>query len=151
MTLLNGQHFGPMKDVCFLIADGDGAYRSLTKDILLPYLHGLAIQPRFFEAETGEEAFTIFDLNRDEITLIFAALNIPGMTGIELLKKVRALDSGIPFILLPDRAEEKHILAARDAGVTACMVKPFSHNELQSKLDRALRLRESPPDNKAGT
>lgn len=135
-----------MTDACFLVVDGDSAFRSLTRDLILSYLHGLSMDAKFFEADSGDEALTIFDLNRNDIALILSGLNINGMTGIELLKKLRAIDGQVPFILLPERAEEKHIIAARDAGVTACVVKPFSPAELQSKLARVLGLNKQKAD-----
>ena len=67
--------------------------------------------------------------------LVLCDWNMPGMKGIDFLKKVREDNPELPFIMITARADEPSILAAKDANVTAYIRKPFSSNELKSKVN----------------
>lgn len=72
----------------------------------------------------------------DPYDLILSDWNMPNMTGIELLKKVRATSGleKLPFILITAEPKADHIKAATEAGVNYYMPKPFTEPELQEKI-----------------
>ena len=59
---------------------------------------------------------------------------MPKMTGIELLKEIRALDATIPFVMLTVRSANDAIMDAVDADVTAYITKPFKAQNFQAKV-----------------
>jgi len=62
---------------------------------------------------------------------------MPNCTGIDLLKRVRA-DSrfkGVPFILVTAEAEQHQVVEAVKAGVDQYVVKPFTKDDLKTKLE----------------
>ena len=122
---------------CFLLADDDTSYRHLLKKMLIEDVKFID-SPELLDARDGAEALTLFEKNLGYIDLIFSDLNMPGMSGLELLREVRARDPRTPFILLSGQPNKKSIIAARDAGVTAIIVKPFSPAELRAKLEAAI-------------
>jgi len=65
---------------------------------------------------------------------------MPGMTGFETCRAIRAL-SDIPIIMLTARSAEKDKVEALDAGADDYITKPFSTPELLARVDAALTRR----------
>ncbi len=64
--------------------------------------------------------------------------NMPGMTGIELLKAVRADEklSTLPVLMVTAEAKREQIVEAAQAGVSGYVVKPFTAAVLKEKIDK---------------
>ena len=62
--------------------------------------------------------------------------NMEPMTGLQLLKEVRADDSlkGTPFVMITAESKTENVIAAKQAGVNNYIVKPFNAATLKSKL-----------------
>jgi two-component system chemotaxis response regulator CheY len=90
------------------------------------------------EASNGEEALKKIKAKR--YGLIISDWIMEPMTGLELLKRVRA-DKEIakmPFILVTAETKPENVLAARQAGVSNYLVKPFSALMLKERIDSIL-------------
>ena len=76
-------------------------------------------------------------LKRQKYKLILSDWNMQPMNGYEFLKAVRADPelSGIPFIMITAHQEPNSVVAAKQAGVSNYIVKPFSAQTLRSKID----------------
>jgi two-component system chemotaxis response regulator CheY len=90
------------------------------------------------EASNGEEALK--KIKEKSYGLIISDWNMEPMTGFELLKQVRAdaSVSATPFILVTAESKPEIVLAARQAGVSDYLVKPFSAPVLKQKIERVL-------------
>jgi two-component system chemotaxis response regulator CheY len=64
--------------------------------------------------------------------------NMPGMTGIELLKAVRADDrlKDMPILMVTAEAKRDQIVEAAQAGVNGYVVKPFTAAVLKEKIEK---------------
>lgn len=62
--------------------------------------------------------------------------NMPGMTGLDLLKNLRADENfkKLPFLMITAEGEQSNVITAVKAGVSNFVVKPFSINVLQEKI-----------------
>ena len=91
------------------------------------------------EAEDGEKAWSI--LESQPIDLIVSDWNMPNMTGIELLRKVRTngLYKDLPFILLTAENEAGQIKEAISLKVDGYVMKPFKPNDLKAQLVQAYK------------
>jgi two-component system chemotaxis response regulator CheY len=72
--------------------------------------------------------------------LIISDWNMEPMSGLQLLKEVR-LDvkvKDVPFIMVTAESKSENIIAAKDAGVSNYIVKPFTAATLKSKIDTVL-------------
>ena len=69
--------------------------------------------------------------------LVISDWNMEPMTGYELLKQVRAdpLLSPVPFIMVTAESKTENVIAAKQAGVTNYIVKPFNAETLKSKIE----------------
>ncbi|MGA2226480.1 MAG: chemotaxis response regulator CheY [Syntrophobacteraceae bacterium] len=90
------------------------------------------------EAENGAEAFQLLQTNK--VDLIVSDWNMPTMTGLELLKKVRADErlKGLPFLLVTAESQKENIIEAIQAKVSNYVVKPFSPAVLAEKLAKII-------------
>ncbi|MGR7994611.1 MULTISPECIES: response regulator [unclassified Xanthobacter] len=87
------------------------------------------------EAADGTEALT--KLKERSYGLVISDWNMEPMTGYELLKRVRSDDalSAIPFIMITAEAKSENVIAAKKAGVSNYIVKPFNAQTLKGKID----------------
>jgi two-component system chemotaxis response regulator CheY len=90
------------------------------------------------EATSGAMAFA--KLQEKKYDLVISDWNMEPMTGLELLKKVRAEESlkAIPFIMITAESKTENVVAAKKAGVNNYIVKPFNAETLKSKLSAVL-------------
>ncbi len=90
------------------------------------------------EASDGQEAFK--KLQSEKFDLVISDWNMEPMNGYELLKKVRAhgLLKAIPFIMVTAEAKPENVVAAKKAGVSNYIVKPFNAATLKVKMSRVI-------------
>ena len=87
-------------------------------------------------ASEGEEALTVY--NQWQPNLIICDLSMPGMSGLELCRRVRNISS-VPIIVLSVKGEERTKIEALDTGADDYITKPFSMEELFARIRVALR------------
>ena len=88
------------------------------------------------EAEDGSSA--LGKLKAGDFDFLVTDWNMPGMTGIELLKAVRADDelSHLPVLMVTAESKREQIVEAAQAGVNGYVVKPFTAITLKEKIDK---------------
>ncbi|MFP4032888.1 MAG: response regulator [Desulfococcaceae bacterium] len=87
-----------------------------------------------FEADDGVKAWKI--LNESSVDLVICDWNMPNMTGIDLLKKIRADPrlGKLPFVMVTAEGKKENVIEATKAGVTGFIIKPFTAKDLGKKL-----------------
>lgn len=90
-------------------------------------------------AASGQEAIEL--IKRDKIQLVLADWQMPGMQGTELCSNLRALDLGqyTYIILMSAQNDEEFLIKALDAGADDVLAKPVDGNELEARLQSAVR------------
>jgi two-component system chemotaxis response regulator CheY len=119
-----------------LIVDDEESIRFLIKDILTPQGH------EFQLAAGGTEALDI--LRKKKIDLAIVDRNMPGMTGIDVVKLIR-LDpklTNVKILMCTGSSVTKEIDEAFNAGADDYILKPLSFPSLLGKVAKALA---SPP------
>lgn len=98
------------------------------------------------EAETAETALQMLDSTLPDLAIVDWML--PGMDGIELVKRLRRDDvtEDLPIIMLTARGEEPDKLKSFDVGIDDYITKPFSPRELLARV-KALLKRSGTPEN----
>jgi two-component system, chemotaxis family, chemotaxis protein CheY len=114
-----------------LIVDDFATMRRIIKGVLKQL--GFS---NLIEAEDGEAALK--ELRKDKVGLIVSDWNMPNMTGLELLKAVRADNSlkGIPFLMVTAEGQKENVIQAVQAGVSNYIVKPFTPETFNAKLEK---------------
>lgn len=117
--------------VKILVVDDMLTIRKIAKKILTE-LHFKNI----YEASDGNEAWQI--LNKEKpFDLIICDWNMPKLTGLELLKKIRSTPevAETPFILLTAESDMAQVKIAIEAGVDDYVLKPFTADILRNRLE----------------
>jgi two-component system chemotaxis response regulator CheY len=87
------------------------------------------------EAANGQAALAMIQSKR--YGLVISDWNMEPMTGFELLQKVRSDPAltGVPFMMVTAESKTDNVVAARKAGVSNYIVKPFNAAMLKAKMD----------------
>lgn len=114
-----------------LVVDDFATMRRIIKNILTQ----LGFK-NIVEADDGTTALDV--LKSEKIGLIVSDWNMPKMTGLDLLKAVRADTSlaNTPFIMVTAEAQQDNIILAVKAKVSQYIVKPFTAETLSEKLNK---------------
>ena len=88
------------------------------------------------EATDGTMALGILKESGGDFGLVVSDWNMEPMTGIELLRHVRSEEAlkHIPFIMVTAESKSENVIAAKEAGVSNYIVKPFNAETLKSKM-----------------
>jgi two-component system chemotaxis response regulator CheY len=108
---------------------------------MLRIIRNLLQQLRFSnidEATDGGAALT--RLREKRCGLVISDWNMQPVTGLELLREVRADPqlADTPFIMITAESKTENVIAARDAGVSNYIVKPFNAETLRAKIASVL-------------
>ncbi|HSG04702.1 MAG TPA: chemotaxis response regulator CheY [Marinobacterium sp.] len=119
------------KDVKILVVDDFSTMRRIIKNLLRD-LGFTNVE----EADDGKTALPILKTGR--IDFLVTDWNMPGMTGIDLVKTVRADENlaHIPILMVTAEAKREQIIAAAQAGVNGYVVKPFTAATLKEKIEK---------------
>ncbi len=88
------------------------------------------------EAGSGPDAVAL--LRREQVDLALIDVMLPGIDGLELVRRIRA-DSGIPIILVTAKGDETSRVAGLEVGADDYVVKPFFPNEVVARVRAQLR------------
>lgn len=114
-----------------LVVDDFSTMRKIVKNILRQL--GFT---NIVEADDGTTAWDV--LNKDNIDFIVSDWNMPKMSGIELLRKVRDSEeyADLPFLMVTAEAQQENIIEAVQAKVSNYIVKPFTPETLSQKIEK---------------
>ena len=119
------------KNMRILIVDDFSTMRRIVKNLL-----GDLGFTNTAEAEDGHAALAL--LNSQPFDFVVTDWNMPVMTGIELLKAIRA-DAKLktlPVLMVTAEAKREQIIEAAQAGVNGYVVKPFTAQVLKEKIEK---------------
>jgi DNA-binding response OmpR family regulator len=125
------EHEGEMGIVSFILAvDDDPAVLRLIKRELSD--NGFSV----LTADSGEEALELLERYRPDAVII--DILMPGMTGLELMQKIRAR-SQIPIILLTGCGRNEDVVRGLEMGADDYLSKPFNPTELGARIHAVIR------------
>lgn len=117
-----------------LVADDFATMRKILRNILkqIGFDH-------IVEAEDGQVAIEV--LRNENIGLVVTDWNMPNMTGLELLEKIRSdpKTAHLPVLMVTAEGLKDNVVAAVKAGVNNYVVKPFTAEILQEKIEQIFK------------
>ena len=118
------------KNMPILVVDDFNTMRRIVKTCL-----GQLGFTNITEAEDGKVA--LGKLENGDFKLVISDWNMPNMMGIDLLRAVRSDEKlkNIPFVLVTAEGQKENVIEAAKAGVSNYVVKPFTADTLQVKLE----------------
>lgn len=120
-------------NIQILVVDDQQSMRELTRHCLKQM--GIS---KVAVAKSGEDALGALD--KTKFDLIISDWNMDGISGLELLNKIRnnPIIKKLPFIMATGQKEKSQIIAAKDAGANNYIVKPFSTADLKKRVEAVL-------------
>jgi two-component system, chemotaxis family, chemotaxis protein CheY len=117
-----------------LVVDDMSTMRRIVKNIMKQL--GFA---NVEEAENGQDALD--KLHAGSFGFVISDWNMPVMTGIQLLRSIRADDKlkTIPVLMVTAEAQKENLVEAIQAGVSNYIVKPFTAEVLQEKMNKIFK------------
>jgi two-component system chemotaxis response regulator CheY len=114
-----------------LIVDDFSTMRRIVKNLL----HDLGYT-NTHEADDGKTAWPL--LQAGDFEFVVTDWNMPGMTGIDLLRNIRADArlAKLPVLMVTAEAQREQIIEAAKAGVNGYIIKPFTAVTLKEKIDK---------------
>lgn len=112
-----------------LIVDNDDAVRGILLDLL-------SERYECNTASTAEEAFQYLEI--ENYDAILTDMSMPGLTGVDLLKRIQLKDPVTPVILISGKNDEQDREALINLGAYAYLHKPFSLDEIEYIVNRAV-------------
>lgn len=119
-----------------LVVDDEPAIRRALRPPLMELGFQLA------EASRGEEALQALRAQPYDVVLL--DVNMPGLGGIETLRRIRAFAPRLPVLILTVRDQEEDKVEALDLGADDYVTKPFSTRELIARIRSAVRRMRAP-------
>ena len=121
----------PDKNMKILIVDDFSTMRRIIRNILK--------QLEFTNVEEAEDGSVAFEkLKEADYNFLITDWNMPNMTGLDLLKEVRANEKlkDLKVLLITAEAEKENIIKAAQAGANDYVVKPFTAEVLEQKINK---------------
>jgi len=121
----------------FLVVDDFSTMRRIVRNLLKEL--GFS---NVDEAEDGVDA--LGKLRGGKYQFVISDWNMPNMTGIDLLRNIRADAAlkGLPVLMVTAEAKKENIIAAAQAGASGYVVKPFTSATLDEKLNKIFKTME---------
>jgi len=123
-----------MSKISVLVVDDASFIRDLVKKCLRNYFPGIRTE----DAINGKKAQAM--LAKEAFDLVLCDWEMPEMSGLELLTWCRQQDNlkSMPFIMVTSRGDKENVVQAIQAGVSGYVSKPFTNEQLLTKVKQAL-------------
>ena len=116
-----------LPNVSVLIVEEEGYTRTLVRTVA----RALGVE-QVATANGAEAALKLAD--EAKINLVVCDLQLPEMSGLEFLAKLRRKLPHVQFLLISNQSDPEHIQQAVNSGVSAILVRPFSRAQVEAKL-----------------
>lgn len=128
-----------MKKASILLIDDDDSLRRVMEFSLTEAGHKVQT------AASGEDGLRLFE--KDSFDAVITDITMPGMSGMEVLAKVRRRDAHIPVIVITAYGTIESAVLAMKQGAFDYITKPVSRDELRLTLEKAVRMRRLEKEN----
>ena len=113
-----------------LVVDDSRIMRNIVKNIFT----SLNVPCEYVEAGNGKEAIRLLGLH--PVKLVLLDWNMPELSGLDFLVKVRAMDQykDLPIVMVPSEAARFNVIEALKSGATDYIIKPINEKMFKEKL-----------------
>lgn len=118
--------------ITVLVVDDSRIMRNIVKNTFT----SLNIPCQFLEASNGKEA--LYQLEKNEVQLVLLDWNMPELSGLDFLKKVRLQDryKDLPIIMVTSEAARYNVIEALKNGATDYIIKPVNEKNFSEKISK---------------
>ncbi|NLN13010.1 MAG: EAL domain-containing protein [Arcobacter skirrowii] len=125
-----------LKNVNVLYAEDEKELRYITSEFLKSFTKTQYV------ASNGEEGFNLFLEHQDSIDLIITDINMPILSGMDMIKKIKEINPKIPIIIATAFSNKEYLLEAINIGVDKYVLKPIDISKLLQAMLQSLNYHE---------
>ncbi len=133
------------KDIKILVVDDSPAIRMIASKMFK--------KMDFFNVSLADDGDTgLEELKKESYDLVIADMNMPKMSGLELLAEMKNDEKfkDIPFLLVTAEEDQEEIMSAIRAGISNYMTKPWEISKLTQKMERVFKFDAERKNRSAG-
>ena len=127
--------------VNILIVDDDQSVRDMLSIVLKKEGYQVV------DVESGLDALKELKNKKTKYDLVISDIKMPGVSGIELLRKIKTIDTELPVIMITAYASANDAVDAMKLGAEDYIIKPFNIEELKIIIAKSLRRRDLEQEN----
>jgi len=137
MNIMHASSIGPITKNCFhmnnvLIIDDHSIFRQGVKKIISDAFEHV----QFGEAESSSEALS--KVHKQDWDIIITDINMPGRSGLELIREIKTMNPSLPILVLSIYEEEQMALRALRAGANGYLNKGRAANDLVAAIHKVI-------------
>lgn len=87
-------------------------------------------------ASSAEEAIGILQTSKADIVMILSDINMPGMSGLELLEEIRRRDQSVPVYMISAYENEEYSKLSQEKGANGFIPKPLDFESIRDLISR---------------
>lgn len=125
-----------LKEITVLYCEDEQNLREVTSGILKSFTK------KQFIAQDGKEGLEYFKKYQNEIDLVITDVNMPNMSGLEMAKEIKEINSNMPIIVATAFSNSEYLLEAIDLGVDKYVLKPVNIKKLLDTMSKSLLYHE---------
>jgi diguanylate cyclase (GGDEF)-like protein len=125
-----------LKDITVLYCEDEQNLREVTGGILKSFTK------KQYIAEDGLIGLEYFKEYQNEIDLVITDVNMPNMSGLEMAKEIKEINSNIPIIVATAFSNSEYLLEAIDLGIDKYVLKPVNIKKLLDTMSKSLLYHE---------
>ncbi|MDX4050543.1 EAL domain-containing protein [Aliarcobacter skirrowii] len=125
-----------LKNVNVLYAEDEKELRDITSEFLKSFTKTQYV------ASNGEDGFNLFLEHQDSIDLIITDINMPILSGMDMIKKIKEINPKIPIIIATAFSNKEYLLEAINIGVDKYVLKPIDISKLLQAMLQSLNYHE---------
>ncbi|MDX4039102.1 EAL domain-containing response regulator [Aliarcobacter skirrowii] len=125
-----------LKNINVLYAEDEKELRDITSEFLKSFTKTQYV------ASNGEEGFNLFLEHQDSIDLIITDINMPILSGMDMIKKIKEINPKIPIIIATAFSNKEYLLEAINIGVDKYVLKPIDISKLLQAMLQSLNYHE---------
>lgn len=125
-----------LKEITVLYCEDEQNLREVTSGILKSFTK------KQFIAVDGKEGLEYFEKYQNEIDLVITDVNMPNMSGLEMAKEIKKINSNMPIIVATAFSNSEYLLEAIDLGVDKYVLKPVNIKKLLDTMSKSLLYHE---------
>src|SRR5574344_567668 len=125
-----------LKNVNVLYAEDEKELRDITSEFLKSFTKTQYV------ASNGEEGFNLFLEHQDSIDLIITDINMPILSDMDMIKKIKEINTKIPIIIATAFSNKEYLLEAINIGVDKYVLKPIDISKLLQAMLQSLNYHE---------
>ena len=125
-----------LKDITVLYCEDEDNLREVTSGILQSFTK------KQFIGVDGKEGLELFQKNQEDIDLVITDVNMPNMSGLEMAKEIKQINSNMPIIVATAFSNSEYLLEAIELGVDKYVLKPVNIKKLLNTMASSLMYHE---------